>query len=129
MVSAALCALLKVIKPSDPESSRIFSGYTTARQENAPEYNQWHTNVIALIESDIDAALDVLLSPSLAGGVYVSHANSPSCVELTGLFTSVMGFYRLIQGLAVNRPICMSSGGLIGVVYGGLRRGYLVVNI
>jgi hypothetical protein len=125
--SAALRALLEATKASDRESHPILSGYATTRLENATDFNQRHTSVLALVESDVDAALDVLLSPSLAGDIYVSHADSSRRAELTRLVTSAMGFYRLIQGLAVNRAMFTSSGGLIGYAHGGLRRGDLVV--
>ncbi|KAI0914994.1 heterokaryon incompatibility protein-domain-containing protein [Ustulina deusta] len=109
-----------------PESRRILSEYAIARLEDAGNQNQRHANVLALVESDIDAALDVLLSPSLAGNIHLSNVDEHTR-RLMRLVISAMGFYRLVRGLSVNKTMFTSSGGLVGYAHGRLRPGDLVV--
>ncbi len=109
-----------------PESRGILSEYAIARLEDAGNQNQRHANVLALVESDIDAALDVLLSPSLAGNIHLSNVGEHTR-RLMRLVISAMGFYRLVRGLSVNKTMFTSSGGLVGYAHGRLRPGDLVV--
>ncbi|KAI8625026.1 heterokaryon incompatibility protein-domain-containing protein [Xylariaceae sp. FL1651] len=125
--SDALHALFMATESSRAESHPILTAYATARLESVGDYNQRHPRVLAFVESDIDAALDVLLSSSLGGELYVSHADGSTSLKLFHMVASAVGFYRLVRGLAVNKTMFTSSRGLVGYAHGALHREDLIV--
>ncbi|GAP88207.1 putative heterokaryon incompatibility protein [Rosellinia necatrix] len=124
--SADFRALLDAADPPDGEFSRILRKYAVGRLEDASDRNQRHADVLALVESDVDATLDVLLSPSVGGDVMRSSVGKEE-KRLFRLVAPAMGFYRIVQGLSINRTMFTSNGGLIGYADGRLQQGDLVV--
>ncbi|KAI8654308.1 hypothetical protein NCS56_01387800 [Fusarium sp. Ph1] len=144
---AQLCQLLLTNSPTQPETS-FMSGlralrcvfdvdlslknqryiFTRARNKLMRATNEMsrHPDVLSYIDSDVDAALDVIFAES-------NVASHESWIEGDcdrSLFNSLMSaasLYRLIRGLWINRSIFTTDSGLLGYAHGRVLKGDKVV--
>lgn len=88
---------------------------------------------MALVASDIDAALDVLLSFHFDHPANEEHQISflpgDPFPELPALFPRALGLWGLIRGLSMSRSIFTTDSGFIGYAYGKVRPGDILVKL
>lgn len=112
----------------ETECREVIIRHAKEKLAKAVDSNQRHDAILRLVESDIDTALDVLLSINLDCGPYeiYGQVGNPGH-KIVHLVASATGFYNIIRGLAINRSIFTTSNGLIGYAYGSVRIGDNVV--
>lgn len=112
----------------DPESRQVIITYALNKLKKAKDSNQCQDIILELVKSDIDAALDVLLSSNLDCGSHEVRAklHEPG-YKVVQLLASATGFYNLTRGLVINRSIFTTSNGLIGYAHGQVYVGDAIV--
>lgn len=125
-----LFLLTEESKVSDINRSRIVS----LAQDKLARYKSEHQRdqaVMAFVASDIDAALDVLLSfhfdPSPSSEHSVRFLPGDPFLEIHRLLLAALGLWGLIRGLATSRSIFTTDSGFIGYAYGQVRPGDILV--
>lgn len=85
-----------------------------------PSDNQKHPKVLEFIESDIDGALDILLSTHINGVEYygsnVSDDSHSSPLDPYNI-TIAMGIYKHIRGLSINKSVFVINGNRLMIGY------------
>lgn len=144
---AQLCQLLLTNNPTQPETS-FMSGlralrcvfetgaseenrryiFTRARNKLMRATNEMsrHSDVLSYIESDVDAALDVIFAESDVD----SHESWVEGDCDRSLFNSLIfaaSLYHLVRGLWINRSIFTTDSGLLGYANGRILKGDRVV--
>ncbi|KAI1763797.1 heterokaryon incompatibility protein-domain-containing protein [Hypoxylon sp. FL1150] len=117
--------LLSLLTASEGLATRqVLTTYALDKLSKAANSNQRQGAIVHLVESDVDAALDVLLSLNLDCGSHEVFAkpHEPG-YQVVHLLASATGFYHLIRGLLINRSIFTTSNGLIGYAYGQVHAG------
>ncbi|KAI6084620.1 heterokaryon incompatibility protein-domain-containing protein [Hypoxylon rubiginosum] len=112
--------LLSLLTASeDLETRRVITTYALDKLIKAADSNQHQDHIVKLVESDVNAALDVLLSSNLDCGSHEIYAkpHEPG-YKVVHLLASATGFYNLIRGLIINRSIFTIGDGLLGYAYG-----------
>ncbi|KAI1778623.1 heterokaryon incompatibility protein-domain-containing protein [Hypoxylon cercidicola] len=121
-------ALLSLLAASaDLETRQKITVYALDKLRKAVDINQRHESIVALVESNVDAALDVLLSLNLDCGAHEVYAkpHEPG-YKVIHLLASAAGLYSLIRGLVINRSIFTTSNGLIGYAQGQVCAGDII---
>ncbi|KAF3807041.1 hypothetical protein GCG54_00007296 [Colletotrichum gloeosporioides] len=110
------------------ENRRYIFSQAKEKLQKAPKEHQRHPRVLAFVDSDIDAAIDVVLSLH-KGPEYIirstpEDARPGSVFRLLG---SATGFYRTIQGLSINKAVFIADSKVIGYAQGRVCVGDSVV--
>lgn len=131
--SRALDRLFLLTEPSkisDFNRSKILS----LAQEKLASYKSEHQRnhaVMAFVASDIDAALDVLLSfhfgPSPSAEHSVRFLPGDPFLQIHKLLLAALGLWGLVRGLSTSRSIFITGSGFIGYAYGQVRPGDVLV--
>ncbi|RSL54099.1 hypothetical protein CEP54_010069 [Fusarium duplospermum] len=144
---AQLCHLLLTNSPTQPETSfmsgiralrcvfeteasgknrqYIFTGARNKLMRATNEMNR-HPDILSFVESDVDAALDVIFAES-------DVASHESWIEgdcdrlLFNALISAASLYRLVRGLWINRSVFTTDTGLLGYAHGRVFKGDMVV--
>lgn len=115
---------------SDINREKIIS---LAQDRLAGYTSEYHKDraVMSLVASDIDAALDVLLSfhfdPSPSAEHTVRFLPGDPFLHIHRLLVSALGLWGLVRGLSISRSIFTTSSGFIGYAYGQVRPGDVLV--
>ncbi|KAF4476034.1 Heterokaryon incompatibility protein 6, OR allele [Colletotrichum fructicola Nara gc5] len=123
-----LHTLFKSTLPGCEENRRYIFSQAREKLQKALNEHQRHPKVLAFVDSDIDAAIDVVLSLH-QGPEYVirstpEDARPGSVFRLLG---SATGFYRTIQGLSINKAVFIADSDIIGYAQGRVCVGDSVV--
>ncbi|KAK7415574.1 hypothetical protein QQX98_005820 [Neonectria punicea] len=144
---AQLCQLLLTNNPTQSETSFmsgiralrcVFETYaslknrryifTRARNKLMRATNEMnrHPDILSCAESDIDAALDVILAESDVAS-HESWIEGDCHRSLFNSLISATSLYRLVRGLWINRSIFTTDTGLLGYAHGRVFKGDRVV--
>ncbi|RTE84286.1 hypothetical protein BHE90_001160 [Fusarium euwallaceae] len=144
---AQLCQLLLTNSPTQPETS-FMSGIRALRcvfETEASEKNRRYIftrarnklmratremnrypDILSFVESDVDAALDVIFAESDVAS-HESWIESDCDRLLFNSLISAASLYRLVRGLWINRSIFTTDTGLLGYAHGRVFQGDMVV--
>ncbi|KAL3292467.1 HET-domain-containing protein [Colletotrichum asianum] len=123
-----LHTLFKSTLPGCQENRRYIFSQAKEKLQKALNEHQRHSRVLSFVDSDIDAAIDVVLSLH-QGPEYIirstpEDARPGSVFRLLG---SATGFYRTIQGLSINKIVFIADSDIIGYAQGRVCVGDSVV--
>ncbi|KAK2748256.1 heterokaryon incompatibility protein [Colletotrichum kahawae] len=123
-----LLTLFKSTIPGCEENRQYIFAQAKEKLQKAPNEHQRHHKVLSFVDSDIDAAIDVVLSLH-QGPEYIirstpEDARPGSVFRLLG---SATGFYRTIQGLSINKAVFITGSDVIGYAQGRVCVGDSVV--